>query len=370
MPDFTHWSELVVYGNTIKAWLIGVSIAAVVAIALELIKNGASNNLRKLAGKTTNNLDDLIADLLESTQSVVIFGVALFAGSLALALPGNVESVIKAIPVLLLLWQMAFWGDRLIRFGLDTYTARQADENRQRITETVMGPLRFVSRLLLWSILLLLALDNIGIDITALVAGLGVGGIAVALAVQSVLGDLFSSIAIVVDQPFVVGDFIIVDNLMGTVERIGMKTTRVRSLSGEELVFSNSDLLGSRIRNYKGMYERRVVFQFGVLYQTTYEQLKMISGIVREIVESQECIRFDRSHFASYGDSALNFETVYYVLAPEYNTYMDIQQEINLALFKRFEEEGIRFAHPIRMLHIEKPANGDGGQPQEMTGAS
>jgi len=191
-----------------------------------------------------------------------------------------------------------------------------------------------------------------GVDITALIAGLGIGGIAVALALQNVLGDLFASLSIVLDKPFVIGDFIIVDDLLGTVEHIGLKTTRVRSLFGEQLVFSNSDLLNSRIRNYKRMHERRIVFSLGVTYQTPYEKLAAIPDIIREIIELQEQVRFDRAHFKEYGDFALEFEIVYYMLVPDYNAYMDTQQAINLALYERFEKEGISFAYPTQTLYV------------------
>jgi small-conductance mechanosensitive channel len=204
----------------------------------------------------------------------------------------------------------------------------------------------------LWAVVALLALDNMGFDITALVAGLGVAGIAVGLAVQNILGDLFASLSIVLDKPFVIGDFIVVDNLPGTVERIGIKTTRVRSLSGEQLVFSNADLLKSRIRNYRRMTERRVVFSVGVTYETGEEKLGTIPGILRGIVEAQGNVRFDRAHFQSFGDSALVFEVVYYILTPDYSRYMDIQQEINFAIHRRFTAEGISFAYPTRTLWL------------------
>jgi small-conductance mechanosensitive channel len=187
-----------------------------------------------------------------------------------------------------------------------------------------------------------------------LIAGLGVGGIAVALAAQNILGDLFASLSIVVDKPFVVGDFIVIDDFLGTVDRIGLKTTRLRSLSGEQLIFSNADLLKSRIRNYRFMRERRIVFSFGVEYETPLPALETIPGTVREIIEAQERTRFDRAHFKSYGASALDFEVVYYVLVPEFNTYMDIQQAINFELFRRFADAGIGFAYPTQKLYVSR----------------
>jgi small-conductance mechanosensitive channel len=217
---------------------------------------------------------------------------------------------------------------------------------------TTLTALTVLARIGLWAALLLLALDNVGIDITTLVAGLGIGGVAIALATQNILGDLFASLSIVLDKPFVVGDFIIVGDLLGTVEHVGLKTTRVRSLSGEQLVFSNADLLGSRIRNYKRMVERRIVFSLGVTYQTSEEQLASIPGMLRGIIAAEPGVRFDRAHFKEYGDSALTFEVVYFVLDPDYNVYMDTQERINFAIFRRFAGDGIDFAYPTRTVHL------------------
>jgi small-conductance mechanosensitive channel len=214
--------------------------------------------------------------------------------------------------------------------------------------------LSFIGKLGLWSLVLLIALQNLGVEVTALLASLGVGGIAVALAAQNILGDLFASLSIYFDRPFVVGDFIIVDSLLGTVEKVGLKTTRIRSLHGEQLIFSNNDLLNSRIRNYKRMLERRILFSIGVVYGTAYEKLVRVPEILRDAIEREELARFDRAHFRGYGDSSLDFEIVYWVTLPDYNTYMDIQQRINFEIFRRFEEEEIAFAFPTRTVHIAK----------------
>ena len=174
-----------------------------------------------------------------------------------------------------------------------------------------------------------------------------------ALAVQNILGDLFASLSIVLDKPFVVGDFLAVGEHLGSVEKIGLKTTRLRSLSGEQLVFSNTDLLKSRIKNYGRMFERRVAFKIGVTYETPREKLKRIPRIIREIIQGRENTRFDRSHFQEYGAYSLNFETVYYVLSPDYAVYMDIQQDIYFELHERLEQEGVEFAYPTQKLFLE-----------------
>jgi small-conductance mechanosensitive channel len=216
-----------------------------------------------------------------------------------------------------------------------------------------MGAVGFIARLGVWMIILLIALDTLGVDITALVAGLGVGGIAVALAVQNVLGDLFASVSIILDKPFVVGDFIVLDDLRGTVEYVGLKTTRIRSLSGEQLVVSNSDLLQSRIRNFKRMTERRVTFETGVVYGTPTAKLRDIPDLTRAAVESQSNARFDRCHFKTFGASALIYETVYFMTVPDMDAYMDTQQAINLALYERFEALELEFAFPTQTIFVK-----------------
>jgi small-conductance mechanosensitive channel len=252
--------------------------------------------------------------------------------------------------VIATLIQAGIWVSTAMQIWLENYRKEEADGGH-RMT---MNALSFIGRLVLWATILLLILDNLGIDVTALVAGLGIGGVAVALAVQNILGDLFSSLSIVLDKPFVLGDFVIVGDLMGSVEHIGIKTTRVRSLSGEQLVFSNTDLLTSRIRNFGRMMERRVVFKVGVTYQTPPEKLEAVPGIIRNAIEALDKTRFDRSHFSAFGDFSLDFETVYYVLSPDYNLYMDIQQAINLEIFRRFADQGIEFAYPTQTLFLEK----------------
>jgi small-conductance mechanosensitive channel len=249
-----------------------------------------------------------------------------------------------------LIIQAAIWATAVIGELTKHFVKLQVEGESTQIATTTA--LTFVAKLLLWSIALLLLIENMGYDVSALVASLGVGGIAVALAAQNILGDLFASLSILFDKPFVVGDFIIVDDMLGTVEKVGLKTTRIRSLSGEQLVFSNNDLLSSRIKNYKRMEERRVVFTLGVTYQTSAKKLELIPTIIKESIEKQQRARFDRSHFKGYGDFALLFETVYWVTEPDYNLYMDIQQRINLELFQSFEDKAIEFAYPTQTIHL------------------
>jgi small-conductance mechanosensitive channel len=307
---------------------------------------------KRFSEGTENRWDDGVVKTLQATHTLFLLVLAAYLGSLLLVLPERTVHITQSVVIVALLLQVALWGNVLMEFAIERYMKARMETDAA--AATTVSAMSFVGKLILWSVVALLALENMGVDVTALVAGLGVGGIAVALAAQNILGDLFASLSIVLDKPFVLGDFIIVGDMMGTVEKIGLKTTRLRSLSGEQLIFSNTDLLSSRVRNFKRMFERRVVFGVGVIYQTPKDKLAAIPGMIREIVESQQQIRFDRSHFKDFGASSLNFETVYYVLGPDYTMYMDIQQAINLALFEKFEQEGIEFAYPTQTLFLEK----------------
>ncbi len=335
-----------------QAWLTALGVSIVTFLALLVIQQVFIVRLEKLTTRTKTQWDDLVIHALRKTKLLFLIIVSVFGGSVLIDLPSRADTIIRQVSMVALLIQAGIWLSSGLLFWLKSYRERELEDDPAAVT--TMNAIGFVGRLILWSLVLLLTLDNLGVDITALVAGLGVGGIAVALAVQNILGDLFSSLSIVLDKPFVIGDFLVLGDHMGSVEYIGLKTTRVRSLSGEQLVFANTDLLKSRIRNYGRMAERRVVFTIGVTYQTPREHLKLIPEIIRRAIEAQEQTRFDRSHFRSYGDFALNFETVYYVLDPAFGPYMDIQQAVNLAIHEAFEEKGIEFAYPTQTLFVMK----------------
>jgi small-conductance mechanosensitive channel len=344
--------EQTCYGNTVLDWLTALGVVVATVLLLYLAKRIILSRLTTWSKKTETRLDDFAVDILAGTRFLFLLIIALYFGSQYLELPPKPTRLITHFAVIALLVQVALWGNRGIALWLGDYLKRHKDTDAA--SATTVSVLGFIARVALWAVLLLMILDNLGFNITTLVASLGIGGIAVALAVQNILGDIFASLSIALDKPFVIGDFIIVGEQLGTVEYIGLKTTRIRSLSGEQIVFSNNDLLNSRIRNFKRMYERRVVFGFGVVYQTSHEQLKKIPVMVREIVEGLEKTRFDRAHFKEYGDSSLNFEVVYFVKDPDYNVYMDIQQTINLAIFERFASESIEFAYPTRTLYLHR----------------
>lgn len=341
--------------NDLWAYLSFGLVFTLAWLGLWILKKLICSRLRALSRKTRNNLDDFVVDLVDHTKTFFLVAVSLYVSIRFLTLPEVLVEAVGKLLVLSLLLQLWFWGAEALNFAIQSLIGRdrQVGESDEAIRGT-MPALVFVGRLILLSLIFLLALDNFGFDVTALVASLGVGGIAVALAVQNILGDLFASLSILLDKPFKVGDFVVVNEFSGTVEKIGLKTTRVRSLSGEQLVFSNNDLLSSRIRNYQQMNERRIVFGFGVIYQTSSEKLRRIPQIVEEIISAQEHARFDRAHFRHFGASSLDFEVVFFVLRPDYLTFMNVQQAINQALFERFEKEGIVFAYPTQSLFIEQ----------------
>jgi small-conductance mechanosensitive channel len=343
--------ERTFYGNPLKTWTWALVTALATLVVLRVLHDLGARRLAKMAARTKTMIDDRVADLLKRTKLFFIVAVALYAGSLVLDLPPKPQALVHGILVVAVVLQLGLWVTSLLGDVVAYYVQREIGEGAEAVGASTA--LNFVGKLVVWAGLLLWALDNIGWEVSTLVAGLGVTGIAAALAAQNLLGDLFASFSILFDKPFVIGDFIVVDDCMGTIERIGLKTTRLRSLSGEQLIMSNADLLKSRIHNYKRLKERRILFSIGVLYETPHATVAAIPRMIREIIEAQSGARFDRAHFAQYGDSSLVFEIVYWVMNPDYNTYMDIQQAINLAIFRKFEEEGIGFAYPTRTLYLK-----------------
>ena len=348
-------------------WLLFFAVWAGTTLVLYALNGLLVRRAARFFLRTKTRLDDYAADLLSGTRWFFLAAVGLYVATQAVEPGPRVAGAVASLAFLLLLVQAVLWFNRLVARYIREHNAARMEHDPSAVT--TMQAVGFVSRLFVYTLALLLALDNVGVDITALVASLGIGGIAVALALQNVLSDLFASLSIVLDKPFVVGDFLIVGDHLGTVEKVGLKTTRLRSLSGEQLVFSNTDLLGSRIRNYQRMQERRVLFGFGVTYQTAPDVLEALPALVRAIVERQEGVRFDRAHFKAFGASSLDFEVVYYVLSADYAVYMDVQQQINLALFREVQRAGADFAYPTQTLHVARPEaalpvelRGDGGR--------
>lgn len=336
-------------GNTVEAYLWALALFAASCFTLIVFQKIVLGQLKRLSRKTVTKTDDYTLQLCEKTLVPVFYAGAFYFASTTLALSSSVEKLVTAGAILTLFIQATRFLIGLSAHVVENQMARRNDSYVSRkSTRTTIAVIKVV----IWGVGVVMILDNLGFNVSAVIAGLGIGGVAIALAAQTILGDLFNYFVIFFDKPFEEGDFIITGEHMGVVERIGVKSTRIRSLGGEQLVFSNSDLTGSRIRNYKRMNERRVVFGVGVTYQTPFEKMKILPGIIREAVEGVENTRFDRAHFKEYGDSSLNFEVVYYVLSADYNKYMDIQQAINLKIFERFAAEGVDFAYPTRTLYL------------------
>ncbi|MBV8202428.1 MAG: mechanosensitive ion channel family protein [Acidobacteria bacterium] len=352
-------------GNTAADWLEAAGITLLLLLTALLVKRLLRRRFARPAGAASaaavaapeagavaapSLAQELVQELMRRTRWTLLLVPAIFLGTLALALSPRLYALLRTLAVLALLLQVALWGT----VGIDLWVSR---ERRRRLPQdatlsTLVGSLDFALRLLLWVLVALLALANLGVNVTALVAGLGVGGIAVALALQNILGDFLASISIAADKPFVLGDTIQVDAFVGTVEEVGWRSTHLRSLSGEQLIFANSDLLKSRIRNHKRMTDRRAVLAFGVDYQTAADQVEKIPALLRAIVEAQPGVRFDRAHLKGFGQGSLDLEAVFYLANPDYNLFMDVQQSILLQLMRALEREGIRLAQPDRTLWI------------------
>jgi len=343
--------------------LLGSISAAVVLLALWSARGIVRRQYARRA--QTEAIEVLEIPLQAASRTTLAFMVivAAFVGLTLYGVAGRPAAILRTVTTIAFFWQAGLWVSTAAVAWLDH--RRKATLEDDKAVAGSIGIIRFVARVLIWAMVLLLTLENLGVDITALVAGLGIGGIAVALAVQNVLGDLLASISIALDRPFVLGDFVIMDDYMGSVEYIGIKSTRLRSLTGEQIVLSNADLLSSRLRNYGRMQERRVVFTLGVTYETPRELLKQIPPLLRRIIEAQDGARFDRAHFAKYGDFSLDFEAVYHVLSADYNHYMDVQQAINFHIHEEFEALGVQFAFPTQTLWL---ANAPAPPPQTTGG--
>lgn len=346
LESLSHYELL---NNSLTDWLLFSIGAAVLYLVFTLFFRVLRHRTSRLSQKTSTVIDDVLALALEATKRWFLLIVSFWGGARFLN-RGITDTVFDTALFFAITLQIALWANRAVSAYITLYTNKRKEDDPSSIA--AVQAMFFIVRLIVWSVALLLLIDNLGYDITALVAGLGIGGIAIALALQNILGDLFASLSIILDKPFVVGDFIIVGDFLGSVEKIGIKTTRLRSLSGEQLIFSNADLLSSRIRNYKRMQERRIPFNFGVIYQTSPDKLEIIPGRLKEIIDGIDGLRFDRAHFKSFGASSYDFEVVYYINTPDYYAYMDAQQTINLAMCRAFKEIGVEFAYPTRTIFM------------------
>ncbi|WP_205501807.1 mechanosensitive ion channel family protein [Rufibacter psychrotolerans] len=346
MNDFLQQTY---YHNTVSDYLISLGIIIIGVLLLKSFKHIFLARIRKWALGTKTHLDDFILQSIDRfVVPAVYFGI-IHAGLNYLTLSEKAQNVLRVATTMVITFLFVRLVSSTILLLLRSYVRKQ-ERGEEKVKQ--LGGLMLIINSVIWIVGLLFLFDNMGYNVTTIVTGLGIGGIAIALAAQNILGDVFNYFVIFFDRPFETGDFIVIDDKSGTVDYIGIKTTRIKSLSGEQLVVANSDLTNSRIHNYKQMMRRRVVFKIGVVYQTSLENVKLIPRLLEGIIKEQHPVEFDRAHFFSYGDSSLDYEVVYYVLSDDYNKYMDIQQAINFRLFEEFQRRGIEFAYPTRTLFM------------------
>ncbi|HEY7569670.1 MAG TPA: mechanosensitive ion channel family protein [Gemmatimonadaceae bacterium] len=348
--DFLDRILAIVNANSPRAWITAAAILIAIAGALFALKTLMSRRLATIALRSATQVDDAFVAVFGATNVLFIVVIALHAATSVLTLPTGAVTTMRAVTIVAIALQFGLWGGT----GVRAFTTGYLRRHTESASRTAVFAVGFLAQAVVWSFVLVATLNAFGYDVTALVAGLGITGVAIALAVQNILGDLFAALSIVVDKPFVVGETIDVAGQVGTVERIGLKTTRVRALQGEEVVYSNAELLKTRLHNYSRMRERRLVMTLSVTYETPPATVARIPGMIREAILAQPNVRFDRAHLAKFAESSLDYEFVFYALDPDYNVGMDLKQAVYVALLRRFESEGVSLAYPTRVI-IQRP---------------
>ena len=338
-------------GNSLMDWLLAGVVAVAVWSGLWILRQLIASRYKKHAAARQRMPIRLIAHLIGNTRQFLFAAIALYAAEGSLTLPDGFRHTVSDIVLILILLQVGLWAGRALRFYLEM---KQLERGADQLFSGSLDIINFVARLIVWSLLILVALDNFGVNITALLAGLGVGGVAVALALQNVLGDLFASLSIALDKPFVVGDSLALEAFVGKVEHIGIKTTRLRSESGEQIILSNADILKSRVRNYGRAQEQRALATIRVAYETPAETLRKIPALLESIVRDQENARFERCHLKTLGDSALHFELSYFVQQPNLNSLLDLQQTVNFRIIEEFRRMGVEFDYPTQRVILAR----------------
>ena len=341
-------------GNPVQAWLLALAAFLITFTVLPLVRSFVMSQRKRIQSLEPPLGVELALGLIARTSRIFLWVVALYVAERFLDLGPRVERISTVVIVVVFWLQVGLWGSAAANFALD----------RQRLRATAagdpsyqgsLGILGFIAKIVVFAVVTLLALDNLGINITALVAGLGIGGIAIALAVQTVLGDLLASLSITLDKPFVVGDLLRLDDIEGVVERIGVKSTRLRSLSGEQIIVSNADLLKSRVRNLGRMPERRVLFTLGVTYETPRPLLERVPKIVEDAINGVTPTRFVFCAFRHFGDSALQFEVCYYVPLEDGPGYIAVLNDVNFRIHEAFAQNGVQFAYPTQTVLVRQP---------------
>jgi small-conductance mechanosensitive channel len=341
------WNSIL-FGNPVNDWAIALGIIVISFGLIKILKGPVMKKLKKWSCETVITFDDFIVVGIEKTVIPFLYFAAIFAAFDYLTFNTRITHIIQVAKLFIITYFILGLLNSAIQYFIYSFLEKQENSD---VKKKQAGSLIIILKGVVWILGFVFLINNLGYNVTTIITGLGIGGIAVALAAQAVLGDFFSYFVIFFDRPFEIGDFIIVDGtVIGAIEYIGIKTTRIRAISGEQIVCSNKDLTDSRVHNYKKMLRRRVVFSIGVVYQTTADQMKKIPGIIKSIIDTTDNATFDRSHFSAFADFSMNFETVYYIESPDYNMYMDSQQKIYLEILQAFEKEKIEFAYPTQTL--------------------
>ncbi len=349
---FEEFWSLQFLGNTLADYSIALVFFFAALLILKIFKFVIVKKLESLSKKTKNTLDDVIVGAIDSIGWPFYFLVSLYIAVQYIDVLKVIDSVLYYLLIIIITFYAARLVQKLIVLSAEFVAKKQGDKDAEA-PAIMMFIGRFVQGII-WIIVIILMLDNLGYKISTLLAGVGIGGIAIAFALQNVLSDLFASVSIYFDKPFKVGDYIVIGSDNGTVEKIGMKSTRIKTLQGQELIISNKELTESRINNFKKMKKRRVVFQFGVTYDTKSSTLKKIPKMIKEIIKNIDKADIDRVHFKEFADSSLLFEVVYYVTNQDYTQYMNIQQKVNYAIKTAFDKEHIEMAFPTQTIYVKK----------------
>ncbi|HEX3912144.1 MAG TPA: mechanosensitive ion channel family protein [Steroidobacteraceae bacterium] len=332
-------------------WLIAAIVGVTVWAGLWILRDSIGARYKRHSASKNPTLIRLIAYLIGNTRQIFFFAVALDAAQASLSLPAKVEHIVANTVLMLILLQVGLWAGRAVRFYLEM---KELERGADRVFAGSLDIVNFVARMLIWSLLFLVALENLGVNITALLAGLGVGGVAVALALQNILGDLFASLSIALDKPFVIGDNLAIDTFIGKVEAIGIKTTRLRSEGGEQIILSNADILKSRVRNFGRLSQQRILATIRVAYDTPADKLKTLPGLLEGIVREHAQARFERCHLKSLGESSFQFELSYFVQQPAVNPMLDLQQMVNFRIIDELRRLRIEFAYPAQVVFLDR----------------
>ena len=342
--------------NSIGNYLLSLLFLSAVIFIIKIFDKFLLGKMDLFVEKFSHSFSVLLKKIIKKRIYPLLYFLAFYLAFQELQTSTQIDSFISFTLMILTVIFVVLAALDIITYSLKKYWAKkQRSEEQQKVLSITL----FIIKIVVWIIAFLFVLDNLNIQITGLITGLGIGGVAIAFAAQNILTDLFNYFTIFFDKPFDIGDFIITGEYKGTIEHIGIKTTRIRSLSGEQLIISNTDLVNSRINNYKRMMQRRINFSFGLTYDTPLEKLKKVPGIVEEIINSIDKTEINRVHFAEYAASSLLFQVVYYVKDSDYKVYMDIQQQINFQLKEKMEELGVSFAFPTQTIHFGSSNDAD-----------